>query len=45
MPTDAYACRTPPGLGLEPDPDAIRRYLVDVEVRAKGQLLYRTPTI
>jgi L-alanine-DL-glutamate epimerase-like enolase superfamily enzyme len=34
-----------PGLGVEPDMDGIRRYLVDVEMRAKGRLLYRTPTI
>ena len=34
-----------PGLGMTPDPDAIRRFLVDVEIRAKGELLYRTPEI
>ena len=34
-----------PGLGIEPDPDGMRKYLVDVEMRAKGRLLYRTPAI
>ena len=34
-----------PGLGVEPDLDGIRTYLVDVEMRAKGRLLYRTPAI
>jgi L-alanine-DL-glutamate epimerase-like enolase superfamily enzyme len=32
-----------PGLGMTIDPATIGRYLVDVEIRAKGQLLYRTP--
>jgi L-alanine-DL-glutamate epimerase-like enolase superfamily enzyme len=32
-----------PGLGLEPDPEAIRRYLVDVEIRVQGKVYYRTP--
>jgi L-alanine-DL-glutamate epimerase-like enolase superfamily enzyme len=34
-----------PGLGIEPDVDGVRKYLVDVEMRAKGRLLYRTPAI
>lgn len=34
-----------PGLGLEPDPDTIRRYLVDAELAVNGRVLYRTPTI
>lgn len=34
-----------PGLGLSPDIEAIRKYLVDVEIRAKGKLLYRTPQL
>ncbi|MBP7935777.1 MAG: mandelate racemase/muconate lactonizing enzyme family protein [Phycisphaerae bacterium] len=34
-----------PGLGIAPDPAAIRRYLVDVEIKAKGQVLYRTPEV
>ena len=32
-----------PGLGMTVDPDTIARYLVDVEIRAKGKTLYRTP--
>jgi len=34
-----------PGLGVTPDVEAVKRYLVDVEIRAKGELLYRTPSI
>jgi len=34
-----------PGLGVSPDGEAIRKYLVDVEIRAKGKLLYRTPDL
>jgi len=34
-----------PGLGLSPHVEAIRKYLVDVEIRAKGKLLYRTPDL
>lgn len=34
-----------PGLGVEPDLEGVRKYLVDVEMRAKGRLLYRTPAI
>jgi L-alanine-DL-glutamate epimerase-like enolase superfamily enzyme len=33
-----------PGLGLDVDLAAVCRYLVDVELRVKGQVLYRTPT-
>ena len=32
-----------PGLGMAIDAATIDRYLVDVEIRAKGQVLYRTP--
>jgi L-alanine-DL-glutamate epimerase-like enolase superfamily enzyme len=32
-----------PGLGMTVDPATIDRYLVDVEIRAKGKTLYRTP--
>ena len=32
-----------PGLCMTVDPDTIERYLVDVEIRAKGKTLYRTP--
>jgi L-alanine-DL-glutamate epimerase-like enolase superfamily enzyme len=34
-----------PGLGIEIDADAVRRYLLDVEIRVKGEVLYRTPTV
>jgi L-alanine-DL-glutamate epimerase-like enolase superfamily enzyme len=33
-----------PGLGMDPDPAAIEQYLVDVEIRVKGNLLYQSPT-
>jgi len=33
-----------PGLGIEPDMEAVKRYLVDVDIQAKGQTLYRTPS-
>jgi L-alanine-DL-glutamate epimerase-like enolase superfamily enzyme len=32
-----------PGLGISPDPDAARRYLVDAELVVNGKVLYRTP--
>ena len=32
-----------PGLGMTIEPATVARYLVDVEVRAKGEVLYRTP--
>ena len=34
-----------PGLGLEPDPDVMRKYLVDVEIRVGGAVLYRSPPL
>lgn len=34
-----------PGLGMTPDLDAIRPYLVDVEIKVKGKVLYRTPEL
>ncbi len=34
-----------PGLGITPDREAVSKYLVDVEMRAKGRVLYRTPSI
>ena len=34
-----------PGLGIEPDPEALRRYLVPVEIRVGGQTLYETPAL
>jgi L-alanine-DL-glutamate epimerase-like enolase superfamily enzyme len=32
-----------PGLGLEPDTAVIKKYLVDVDIRVNGQILYQTP--
>jgi L-alanine-DL-glutamate epimerase-like enolase superfamily enzyme len=29
-----------PGLGIEINPEAVRRYLVDVEIKAKGKILF-----
>jgi L-alanine-DL-glutamate epimerase-like enolase superfamily enzyme len=34
-----------PGLGLEVDLDALRRYLVDVEISVNGTTLYKTPDL
>jgi L-alanine-DL-glutamate epimerase-like enolase superfamily enzyme len=34
-----------PGLGIEPDPRAIRKYQVDVRIDVAGKTLYRSPTI
>ena len=34
-----------PGLGMAIDPGTIERYLVDVEIKAKGRTLYRTPPL
>ena len=34
-----------PGLGVVPDADVIRRFLVDVEIKVAGEVLYRTPEI
>ena len=34
-----------PGLGIEPDPCALRKYLVEVEIKVAGKLLYRMPEI
>jgi len=34
-----------PGLGLAPNVETIKQYLVDVEIHAKGRLLYRTPPL
>jgi L-alanine-DL-glutamate epimerase-like enolase superfamily enzyme len=36
---------TGPGLGLTPDPTAIRRYLLPVRIEAAGQVLYETPAL
>ena len=34
-----------PGLGVEPDEAAIRKYLVETEITVGGKLLYRTPAL
>jgi L-alanine-DL-glutamate epimerase-like enolase superfamily enzyme len=34
-----------PGLGIDIDLAAIKKYLVDVEIKVKGQVLYRTPPV
>lgn len=34
-----------PGLGLVPDEDAIRKYLVRAEIVVNGKVLYRTPMV
>jgi L-alanine-DL-glutamate epimerase-like enolase superfamily enzyme len=34
-----------PGLGIEIDPAAIRKYNVDVEIKVKGEVLFRTPEL
>jgi L-alanine-DL-glutamate epimerase-like enolase superfamily enzyme len=34
-----------PGLGLVPDEDAIRKYLVETEIVVRGEVLYRTPAV
>jgi L-alanine-DL-glutamate epimerase-like enolase superfamily enzyme len=33
-----------PGLGIDVDTAAVRRYLLDVEIRVQGKVLYRTPS-
>lgn len=34
-----------PGLGIDLDPVAVQRYLVDAEVSVRGRVLYRTPEL
>lgn len=34
-----------PGLGIEPDPGAIQKYLVETEIRVSGKWIYRTPDV
>jgi L-alanine-DL-glutamate epimerase-like enolase superfamily enzyme len=34
-----------PGLGIEIDMEGVRRYLVDLEIKVAGRVLYRTPAI
>ena len=47
MPAGDGLLRLPdaPGLGMTVDAGTIARYIVDVEVRAKGKTLYRTPQL
>ena len=33
------------GLGISPDPQAIQKYLQDVEIKVNGKVLYRTPQV
>jgi L-alanine-DL-glutamate epimerase-like enolase superfamily enzyme len=34
-----------PGLGIRIDNAAVKRYLLDVEIKVKGEVLYRTPSV
>ena len=34
-----------PGMGVTPDLDALRKYLVDAEIKVGGRVLYRTPAL
>ena len=34
-----------PGLGIEINLDAVKKYLVDVEIRVGGRVLYATPKL
>jgi L-alanine-DL-glutamate epimerase-like enolase superfamily enzyme len=34
-----------PGLGVTPDVNALRKYLVDTEIKVGGKLLYQTPAL
>jgi L-alanine-DL-glutamate epimerase-like enolase superfamily enzyme len=34
-----------PGLGIEPDIEALRKYLVPVDIRVHDELIYRTPEL
>lgn len=34
-----------PGLGMEPDIDSIKTYLVDVEITVEGKVMYQSPTL
>lgn len=47
MPNGDKTVRAPdaPGLGIEPDPEAIRKYLVDVEISVGGKTVYKTPAV
>ena len=47
LPDEDGQLRVPerPGLGMTPDVEAIRKYLVDVEIRVDGTTIYKTPGI
>ncbi len=47
VPDSEGAIRLPagPGLGIEPDLDCVRKYLVSTEISVGGRTIYRTPTI
>lgn len=47
LPDEAGRIHVPeaPGLGIEPDPDAIRKYLVDVEIKVGDSVAYRPPAL
>jgi hypothetical protein len=34
-----------PGLDVTPDTAALKKYLVDVEIKVGGKVLYRTPAL
>ncbi len=34
-----------PGLGMTPSMRAIRKYLVDLEIKVQGKLIYQTPSV
>jgi L-alanine-DL-glutamate epimerase-like enolase superfamily enzyme len=34
-----------PGLGVTPDAEALKKYVVDVEIKVGGRVLYRTPVL
>ena len=34
-----------PGLGIEPDTSALLKYLVDVEIKVAGKVLFRTASL
>ena len=34
-----------PGLGIEVEPEALRRYIVDVEIKVRGERIFATPAL
>lgn len=47
LPDDIGQIHVPdaPGLGITPDLEALRPYLVDAEIKVGGEVLYRTPVL